>query len=226
MKTNRKLLTFIAVAGFIAAPTAAVAGGYKVSKSPPIWTFQAPPPAGQTKLLRTRHGLGAIFRTSGLVPGNVVTLWIMFFDNPEACTMQYACDPAVDIGKEGVRFDFHYAGARIVRRARTLLLGYVPVGELSTSGWAEMVEIGAAPPHFVTPLTNPMGAQVTLAIHDHGPAQRGRVLYEQLSSYLGGCDFPFFTADPGGFAAGAHEIPAKKGECATIQLAFHNPPAD
>lgn len=222
MKSTFRLLIVLAATGVAAAPTMAVAGGYEVSVSPPIWTFAAPPPAGQTKLLRTQHGLGAYFRTSGLTAGNVVTLWIMFFDNPDACTVPGACNPEVDIGRDGVRFDFHYAGARIVRRASTSVFGYLPVGELSTSGWAELVEIGAAPPSFVTPLTNPFGAQVTLAIHDHGPAQRGRTLYEQLSSYLGGCELPFL-GDAAGFAQSAADLPANPGECATIQLAFHNP---
>ncbi len=222
MNATRIMFTLVATAAFAVLPTAAVAGGVEVSKSPPIWTFDAPPPTGKTKLLRTNHGLGAMFRTTGLTPGNVVTLWIMFFDNPEACTTPGACNPAVDIGRPGVRFDFHYAGARIVRRHRTIVLGYLPVGEMSTSGWAEMAEIGLAPPFFATPLTNPRGAQVTLAIHDHGPAQRGRTLYEQLTSYLGGCELPFL-GDAGGFAQSAADLPANPGECSTIQLAFHNP---
>lgn len=222
MKITRNMLTLLAVAGFMAAPTTAIAGAPSVSKSPPIWTFAAPPPAGQTMLIRTRHGLGATFRTTGLTPGNVVTLWIMFFDNPEACTVPGACDPALDIGLPGVRFDFHYAGARLVRRARTTVIGFLPVGELSTSGWAELVDIGGAPDSFVTPLTNPFGAQVTLAIHDHGPAQQGAALYAQLTSYLGGCVLPFL-GDASGFAQSAADLPANPGECSTTQLAFHNP---
>ena len=222
MKTTLKILALLATAGLFVAPSAAMADRPAVSKSPPIWTFAAPPPAGQTRLLRTNHGLGAMFRTTGLTPGNVVTLWIMFFDNPEACTVPGACNPADDIGKPGVRFDFHYAGGRIVRRNWTTVFGFLPVGELSTSGWAEMAEIGAVPPFFVAPLTNPHGAQVTLAIHDHGPAQRGRTLYEQLTSYLGGCRLPFL-GDAGGFAQSASDLPANAGDCSTIQMAFHNP---
>lgn len=222
MKTTRITLTLAAAALFAVSPTPGVAGGAKLSKSPPIWTFPAPPPAGMTKLLRSDRGLGAMFWTNGLTPGNVVTLWIMFFDNPEACTTPGACNPAVDIGKPGVRFDFHYAGGRIVRGNRTIMLGFLPVGELSTSGWAEMAEIGRAPPFFATPLTNPKGAQVTLAVHDHGPAQSGRTLYEQLTSYLGGCKLPFL-GDAGGFAQSAADLPANPGECSTIQVAFHNP---
>lgn len=232
MKTIRKMLTALLTAALVAVPSAAFAGGSKVSKAPPIWTFDAPPPAGKTKLLRTRHGLGAMFRTTGLTAGNVVTLWIMFFDNPDMCQTPGACvggpfdpenpDNPGDIGRPGVIFDFHYAGARIVRRHRTTVFGYLPVNELSTSGWAEMVEIGLAPPFFVAPLTNPKGAQVTLAIHDHGPAQERPVLYEQLTSYLGGCVLPF-NGDAAGFAQSFSDLPANPGECSTIQLAFHNP---
>lgn len=222
MKTIRKLLTLVTVAGFVAVPTAATAGGLEVSKSPPFWTFDAPPPAGKTMLFRSRHGLGAMFKTTGMTAGNVITLWIMFFDNPEACTTPGACNPDIDIGVPGVRFDFHYAGARIVRRAKTKVFGYLPVNELSTSGWAEMVEIGAAPPFFVTPLTNPMGAQVILAIHDHGPAQEGSVLFDQLTSYLGGCELPFL-GNAAGFAQSFSDLPANPGECSTIQVSFHNP---
>ena len=222
MKTTRNLLACFAVAAWFAAPTAALADRPAVSKSPVFWTFPAPPPSGKTKLWRTHHGLGAVFRTTGLTPGNVVTLWIMFFDNPEACTTPGACDPDLDIGRPGVRFDFHYAGARIVRRDRTTLFGYLRAGELSTSGWAEMAAIGAAPPEFITALTNPKGAQVTLAIHDHGPAQRGRTLWEQLTSYLGGCELPFL-GNAAGFAQSTADLPANPGECSTIQLSFHNP---
>ena len=222
MKTTRILLSAIVLAACINTQSAEAAGNKRVSASPPLWTFAAPPPAGKTTLLRTRHGLLAKFKTTGLTAGHVVTLWIMFFDNPEACLTPGACDPNVDIGRPGVRFDFHYAGARIVNRRRTTFWGYLPVGEISTSGWAELVEIGAAPPFFVTPLTNPRGAQVTLALHSHGPAQSGSTLVEQLTSYLGGCQLPFL-GNAAGFAQSASDIPAIPGECSTIQLAFHMP---
>lgn len=222
MKTTRNLLTLLAVTGFIVLPTAAVADASHKSASPPFWTFPAPPPAGKTTLVRTPNGLTAQFKTTGLTAGHAVTLWIMFFDNPEACATPNACDPTVDIGSQGVNFDFHYAGGHIVNGGETTLTGHVRTGELSTSGWAEMVEIGAAPPFFVAPLTNPLGAQVTLAIHSHGPAQTGQTLAAQMSSYLGGCVLPFL-GDPAGFAQSAGDIPANPGECSTIQVAFHNP---
>lgn len=225
MNTSKILLAIVGAGLVFASSNTALASDH-VSSSPPFWTFFAAPPAGKTKLIRSPQGLTAQFKTTGLTAGHVVTLWIMFFDNPEACwagePQERECNPG-DIGKPGVRFDYHYAGGHIVNGRKTTIAGHLQVGETSTSGWAELVEIGAAPPFFVTPLTNPSGAQVILALHSHGPAQTGQTLAEQMSSYLGGCNFPFFTADPGGFAGGVHEIPAVPGECATIQVAFHNP---
>lgn len=217
MKQTRNLLASLALATLVAVPTAAMAGGKNLSKSPPFWTFEAPPPPGSTDLVRTKHGLFAKFRTTGLPAGHAVTLWIMFFDNPEACAVPYACNPDADVGQPGVRFDFHYAGARIVRRNRTTFWGYLPINELSTSGFAE---IGAPP----TPLTNPKGAQVILALHSHGPAQQGAALYEQLTSYLGGCNLPFL-GDANGFAQSFSDVPANEGECSTVQVSFHSSPA-
>lgn len=220
MNITRTLLTFFVVAAFCVAPTPASADADHVSKSPPIWTYAAPPPAGMTKLIRTPQGLTAQFRTTGLTAGHAVTLWIMFFDNPEACATA-VCNPG-DIGSPGVRFDFHYAGGHVVNNRTTTIAGHVAVAELSTSGWAELVEIGGAPPSFITALTNPLGAQVILALHSHGPAQSGETLSAQMSSYLGGCQLPFL-GDAGGFALGPGDIPALPGECSTIQLAFHLP---
>lgn len=223
MKTSKILLAVVGSGLLFASSGTALAADH-VSSSPPFWTFFAEPPAGKTKLIRSPQGLTAQFKTTELTAGHAVTLWIMFFDNPEACEIPGFCNPEADIGRPGVRFDFHYAGGHIVNGRKTTISGHLQVGETSTSGWAELIDYGVPlPDFFVTPLTNPFGAQVILALHSHGPAQTGQTLAAQMSSYLGGCDYPFFTADPGGFAGGFHEIPALPGECATIQVSPHNP---
>jgi len=223
MKITSSLLALAAASGLTLASPMAVADGH-VSESPPFWTYPTLPPEGSTRLVRSPNGLTAQFQTTGLAAGHAVTLWIMFFDNPEACQNDI-CDPAVDIGMPGVRFDFHYAGGHIVNGKKTTLTGHLQTGETSTSGWAELAAIGGAPPFFITPLTNPEGAQVILALHSHGPAQTGQTLKEQMSSYLGGCVLPFL-GDAAGFAQSADDIPAEDGECSTIQVAFHIPSAD
>jgi hypothetical protein len=222
MNTTRILLVFLAVGIVAVTPTAASADGGYITESPPVWTFAAPPPAGSTLLFREHNGLLAKFRTTGLPAGHAVTLWIMFFDNPEACLTPGACNPDIDIGRPRVRFDFHYAGATIVNRRSAYITGYLRVGDIGTSGFAELVAIGGAPEFFITPLTNPLGAQVILAVHSHGPAQQGETLRAQLSSYLGGCELPFL-GDAAGFAQSSADIPALPGECATVQLGFHLP---
>jgi len=222
MNKLHQMLALLAVAAICVAPTTATADAEHITKSQPFWTFAAPPPAGETRLVRTPQGLTAQFKTTGLTAGHAVTLWIMFFDNPDACLTPGACNPDIDIGRPGVRFDFHYASGHIVNARNTTISGHVQVGELSTSGWAELVEIGGAPPFFVTPLTNPLGAQVILALHSHGPAQPGTALPAQMSSYLGGCQLPFL-GDAAGFAQSADDIPALPGDCSTIQVAFHMP---
>jgi hypothetical protein len=221
MKTS-KIMAAIIGSGLLLASSGAALASDHISSSPPFWTFAAPPPAGDTKLVRSPQGLTAKFKTTGLTAGHAVTLWIMFFDNPEACLVPGFCNPEADIGRPGVRFDFHYAGGHIVNGRNTTITGHLQVGETSTSGWAELVEIGAAPPFFITPLTNPSGAQVILALHSHGPAQTGQTLVEQMSSYLGGCVLPFL-GDAAGFAQSSADIPASPGECSTIQVAFHFP---
>ncbi len=65
------------------------------------------------------------------------------------------------------------------------------------------------------PLMDPFEAEVVLALHVHGPKQQGKILKEQISSYLGGCE-AFLGSD--GFATGPGDIPNEKGECSTVQI--------
>ncbi|WP_405226713.1 hypothetical protein [Lentisalinibacter sediminis] len=196
------------------------------SSSPVFWMWEFPPAAtavGTSSLLRTRNGLNARFQTTGLPAGHAVTLWIMFFNNPRACRPAGApCAANPDNINPSTGFDFHYVGGHIVNANKTTIAGHLSVGELSTSGWAELAGTGALTP-LPTPLTNPLGAEVILAIHSHGPAATGQLLKEQTSSYLGGCILPFLGDPMSGFALGPGDVPAISGECSTIQQSLHLP---
>ena len=210
MKTIRSLLTLLSAACLAASP-AAVADGAVKSEEPVFWTFDVPGEVvGTSKLVRTKHGVTAEIATTGLTAGHAVTMWIVFFNNPEACAGP-VCDPAVDGGNPAVGFDFHYGAGHIVNEKTTTLSGHLRAGETSTSGGAE---VGGT----AIPLLNPFGAQVWLAVHSHGPAQTGQILVDQMSSFLGGCDV---LLGPGGFAASPADFPDVVGECTTFQLAFH-----
>lgn len=219
MKNKLVLLVAISLPSFAAVPMTALAD-HHVSKTPPFWIAPLAPPAGMTKLVRSKNGVTAQFKTDGLAAGHAVTLWVMFFNNPEYCADAVCALEPYDIFNPDVGFDFHYAGGHIVSDKATTLTGYVRAGERSTSGWAELSALDPNVAPFVTALMNPMGAQVILAIHSHGPAQNGKTLAAQMSSYLGGCAV---LLGPGGFAVTPDLIPDEVGECSTIQLAFHIP---
>ena len=220
MKTIPKLLTLLAVSGLIVSPVA-LAGGSQKSEAPVFWTYDLanpmPMPVGTSKVVRTKHGISAQIKTTGLTPGHAMTMWIIFFNNPELCLLPYACNPDDDATRMGVGFDFHYAAGHVVNGNTTTLSGHLQVGETSTSGFADAFE---APP---VALQDPFKAQVVLAVHSHGPAQTGQTLKEQMSSFTGGCDV--YLPVIGGLAQSTDDIPDQVGECATHQLAPHPTPA-
>ena len=215
MKKSRKLLTFLSVACMVVSP-AVIAGGSAKSEAPVFLTYNGQV-VGNSKVLRTKHGITAQIKTTGLAAGHAVTMWIIFFNNPDACAgfpQGLPCDPAVDAGNPNTGFDFHYAAGHIVNGQTTTLSGHLRAGEISTSGGAE---IGFP----AVPLLNPFGAQVALAVHSHGPAQTGQTLAAQMSSFSGGCEvyLPF----AGGVAGSEDDVPGDDdvGVCSTFQLALH-----
>ena len=147
-----------------------------------------------------------------LTPGDAVTLWIITFNNPEACATTPCSIPA-DVLNEAAGADFYWAAGKVVgANGRVVLSGRLDVGQTAYSGKVE-VGIGDA-----VPLDNPFGAEVVLATHSHGPAATGAELAAQLTSFTGGCAV-FNGAD--GFATGFDDIPDEVGECATIQRSLH-----
>lgn len=211
MKTTTRITRTVACLALL--PFAATWAGDHKSEAPATLFWDDTAEVGTTQLVRTPNGLNAKFQTTGLAAGHTMTLWIMFFNNPDACDPQ-PCTLA-DAFNPDADFDFHYGGGHISNGNKTTISGHLPVNEQSTSGW---LELGAP---FVTELTNPMGADVLLAIHSHGPARTGTDLVDQITSYLGGCDV---FLGPDGFASGPGDVPTEDGQCSTIQIAVHEAP--
>jgi hypothetical protein len=67
-------------------------------------------------------------------------------------------------------------------------------------------------------LLNPLGAEVLLMLHAHGPAATGQLLKSQISSFLGGCDE---FLGPDGVADGPEDMPVSAGQCSTVQVSAH-----
>jgi hypothetical protein len=180
-----------------------------ISVSPIYWLSEE---VGTSMLVRTPSGISFTYQTSGLPAGQVVTLWVVVFNNPDAC----ATDPCTfaDMPNPEAQGDFLYGGGHVIGGSgRGNYGGHLAVGDISGSGLAE---IGGTALGLIDPFT----AEIIFALHSHGPAVPGQTLKAQLSSFLGGCEV-FLGND--GIADGPEDIPDDVGECVTFQLSVHQP---
>lgn len=212
-KYKAMLAVAIAAAALVAMiPAASADTTREVTTEGVSWWWDDTSTVGTSHLARTETGLQAKFVAKELTPGDAVTLWVITFNNPEACSTT-PCSVPADVFNEAAGADFYWAAGKVVgANGRVVLSGRLNVGQTAYSGKVE-VGIGDA-----VPLDNPYGAEVVLATHSHGPAATGAELYAQLTSFTGGCAV-FNGAD--GFATGFGDIPDEVGECATIQRSLH-----
>jgi hypothetical protein len=195
----------------VSARSAAAAAAPNATTSPVYWNWDPATIAGTSTLVRTDSGVSFTYQTSSLPAGQVVTVWIVVFNNPENCST-HPCSAPADVENPAVRADFLYGGGHVIGGSgRGNFGGHLPVGDASGSGLAE---IGGPPVGLLNPLT----AEVILALHSHGPAGSGQVLKAQLSSFLGGCQT---FLGPNGIADGPEDMPVGVGECSTFQYSIH-----
>jgi hypothetical protein len=143
-------------------------------------------PTAGASLSRNNDGAFMTFHTSGLTPGNVVTLWWAFFNNPKNCATQ-GCSPA-DLANPLVNASLQYGGGRIVG-----IDGSVSFGGFLAVGDNTGFEIRPGMPNPAPGLVRPNKATIHLVVRSHGPASTDpTVLSQQLTSFGGGCS----TANP------------------------------
>ncbi len=184
------------------------------------WGQQAP---GTSQVVRTANGVSASYHAGGLRPGNAVTGWWIVFNYPENCQpVAFDCGPDDMFNPAGGSGgDFLLLSGHVIDDSGSGgFAGHLQKGSNRASGLAEVI----CPETLdcTVGLTNPEGALIILAAHDHGPKQTGQVLKDQISSFLGGCVGPF-NGDDFGFATGPGDIPDAAGECSTIQVSPHMP---
>ncbi|NNE94891.1 MAG: hypothetical protein HKN24_02580 [Acidimicrobiales bacterium] len=105
-----------------------------------------------------------------LEPGDdeVFTLWLFVFDNPELCS-DGVCD-GDDVGNVGVGGSVYQVDGEIAYRTRLRMSGKVRLGQAAANGPG---------------LSNPLGAEVHVAMAPHGAARDGADLIRQLNSPVG-----------------------------------------
>ncbi len=112
-------------------------------------------------LVRNSNGVYMTLHTSGLPAGDAVTIWWVIFNNPAACShgmFALRCGHG-DFSNPDVKASVMYAAGQVIGGDGVGNYGAgLSVGELT-----RVVLFGPG-------LTNSMGADVHLVVHDHGPA--------------------------------------------------------
>jgi hypothetical protein len=179
------------------------------------WAPDGPAVEGtESTLVRMEHGLYAMINTTGLEPGDAVTLWWVIFNKPENCSNgQCGEDDVFLVDETGAKLTDDVGASRpnVTGRAatevsqlsgpgtivdeggRAKILARLPVGDTNET-------------QFGSGLLYPMTADVHLILRTHGPAVPS-VVREQLTTEWGGC--------PEGWP---------KDPCRNVQLAVHVPP--
>jgi hypothetical protein len=131
-------------------------------------------------LRRTPNGVSWTFKTNGLQPGHAYTMWVVVFNNPEACVDGCGLD---DLFREGAATTLAYGGGHVVG----------PSGEATFSGHLQVGDTSGFPldsPFVGLPgqnlgLVDAQKAEIHLVVRDHGEVIPGQ-LHEQLHTFSGG----------------------------------------
>jgi hypothetical protein len=131
-------------------------------------------------LRRTPNGISWTFKTNGLQPGHAYTVWVVVFNNPEACVGGCGLD---DLARPGVDATLAYGGGHVVGPSgEATFSGHLQVGD--TSGFPlDSPFVGLPGQHLG--LVDAYKADIHLVIRDHGEVIPGQ-LSEQLHTFSGG----------------------------------------
>ncbi len=120
-------------------------------------------PGSSSTLVRTNSWISFTLHTNGLPAGDAVTIWFVIFNHPEFCTVGVPafglrCG-AGDFSNPKVQVSIMYAAGHVIGGDGQANYGaHLKIGEFT-----RQVIFGPG-------LINPLGADIHLIVHDHGPA--------------------------------------------------------
>ncbi len=178
MKTDQFTFRAKLAATAIATCLAGAASAEAITK-PMSWvkpSGMTPGPIdGTTAILeKSPSGVAMAIKSSGLTPGDVVTVWWVAIQNTSVCEGEY-CTP-VETMEDGELSDsvVSLAASGVVADDGTIsLAGYLPKGDVEGN-------------FFDTTFHSPEAAEYHLPIHNHGPLDPA-IADEMLSSFRAGC---------------------------------------
>jgi hypothetical protein len=212
---KRKAFTIVLVLLAALALSIAVSAQEDASSSAPLNSFAdfSVLEDSASVLNRYENGLSMAIHTSDLVPGDVYTVWWVFFNSPEKCKGG-VCDAddlfVIDPETNGIVMDEF--GQRVMDPAglenANISIQYATGGLVDAEGnghFAAAVAAGNVPGIIAGPgLIDPQTAEVHLVIRSHGPVIAD-ALDAQIMTFGGGCE------------------PADAPPCVDVQFAVHLP---
>lgn len=205
-----------------AAPRADVAPAFAAAISagqPVVWLSDFTQVDGaSSRLVRTPNGVSYAVTTTGLTAGNAYTLWIMIFNNPDGCAA-FAPAPGCgepDIGNPAAQPDMMYAAGGIAGESGKATFA----GHRAADDPAGSINAPVGMPAFG--LINPSGAEIWLAVHDHG-AKIPAFMPDMIQTVAGGCVNAGIGAPVFDDYEGTEFGRRGPNTCRTIQATFHQP---
>jgi len=177
-KSISKASTGAAIASVAALFFAGAALAEPITK-PMSWTPPSGMPPGPIEgtsavLEKGPFGAAMAIKSSGLTPGDVVTVWWVAIQNPQACKAN-PCTPQESMG-DGMKYDSVVklaAGGVVAEDGTISLASFLPKGEVEGN-------------FFDTVLHSPETAEYHLPMQNHGPLDPS-IAQEMLTSYRAGC---------------------------------------
>jgi hypothetical protein len=155
----------------------------------PVRSFADTTVTGSSTMIRHADSIQMTLRTSAVPSGHVVTVWWVIFNHPEFCQFGEPANPST--GFAGTRCGAGDLGIvpGLTPDARvdplvTYAAGHV-TGAIGTASYASYLSTGTPGGQILigSALTNPLGADVHLVVHDHdGIANLGNI-GEEIHSF-------------------------------------------
>ncbi len=179
-----RILIATAVALLAVGATAAQAGAPPTVTTATVFTL----PGGTTvvgalsTIVRTDDSANFSLRTSGLLPGHAITLWLLIFNEPTKCAVSHGCGVA-DLFNPATDSSVIWGAGRVIGGNGTAnYAGHISVGDLNRPSALpdDMQRL------FGPGLTNARGADFLFVVHDHFDATPG-IVDQQIHSFGVGC---------------------------------------
>jgi hypothetical protein len=161
-------------AALLSAAPAQAAGAQQTSSAVYLFSNGSIVPNAQASLVTSSAGASMSLLTSGLVPGDAVTVWWVVFNYPNNCAgpsagHPFQCGPS-DLGNPAVSASILFATGHVIDGSGAGDYGaHLAVGDTSGALFG---------PGLLAPLT----AHVHLVVRDHGAALPD-ILSEQIHSF-------------------------------------------